>query len=223
VAEDTERARSLWFALLLTLANGFLDAHTYLARGGVFANVQTANVIFGAIDTSKREWVLALAHLWPLLAFIAGVGLASFIKAGRVERIVPKPLRWTMAVQAVALAIIGFVPASVPHSYVTVPISFLAAMQIGLFRNIGELVYLPVATTGNLMRFVEAGYDGFVEKHAESRRAFGVYGSLILAFAVGALVGAIASRAWGVHAIWLPAGFLAITLCLFIIDERHLR
>jgi len=223
VAEDTERARSLWFALLLTLANGFLDAHTYIARGGVFANVQTANVIFGAIDTSKREWVLALAHLWPLLAFIAGVGLASFIKAGRVERIVPKPLRWTMAVQAVALAIIGFVPASVPHSYVTVPISFLAAMQIGLFRNIGELVYLPVATTGNLMRFVEAGYDGFVEKHAESRRAFGVYGSLILAFAVGELVGAIASRAWGVHAIWLPAGFLAITLCLFIIDERHLR
>ncbi len=223
MAEDTERARSLWFALLLTLANGFLDAHTYIARGGVFANVQTANVIFGAIDTSKREWVLALAHLWPLLAFIAGVGLASFIKAGRVEHIVPKPLRWTMAVQAVALAIIGFVPASVPHSYVTVPISFLAAMQIGLFRNIGELVYLPVATTGNLMRFVEAGYDGFVEKHAESRRAFGVYGTLILAFAVGALIGAIASRAWGVHAIWLPAGFLAITLCLFIIDERHLR
>jgi uncharacterized membrane protein YoaK (UPF0700 family) len=223
VAEDTERTRSLWFALLLTLANGFLDAHTYIARGGVFANVQTANVIFGAIDTSKREWVLALAHLWPLLAFIAGVALASFIKAGRVERIVPKPLRWTMAVQAVALAIIGFVPATVPHSYVTVPISFLAAMQIGLFRNIGELVYLPVATTGNLMRFVEAGYDGFVEKHAESRRAFGVYGSLILAFAVGALIGAIASRAWGVHAIWLPAGFLAITLCLFIIDERHLR
>jgi uncharacterized membrane protein YoaK (UPF0700 family) len=73
------------------------------------------------------------------------------------------------------------------------------------------------------MRFVEAGYDGFVEKHAESRRAFGVYGSLILAFAVGALIGAIASQAWGVHAIWLPAGFLAITLCLFIIDERHLR
>ena len=220
--KDTERTRSLWFALLLTLANGFLDAHTYISRGGVFANVQTANVIFGAIDTSKREWTLALAHLWPLLAFIAGVALASHIKSGRVERAVPRPLIWTMAIQAVALAIIGFVPASVPHSYVTVPISFLAAVQIGLFRNIGDLVYLPVATTGNLMRFVEAGYDGFVEKRAESRRACGVYGALILTFACGALIGAIASRAWGVHAIWLPAGFLAVTLCLFIIDERHL-
>jgi uncharacterized membrane protein YoaK (UPF0700 family) len=217
---DTERTRSLWFALLLTLANGFLDAHTYIARGGVFANVQTANVIFGAIDTSKQEWVAALAHLWPLLAFVAGVTLASHIKSGRVERAVPRPLVWTMAIQAVALAIIGFVPASVPHSYVTVPISFLAAMQIGLFRSIGDLAYLPVATTGNLMRFVEAGYDGFIEKNSGSRRAFGLYGALILAFASGALAGAVASQAWGVHAIWLPAGFLAVTLCLFIIDER---
>jgi uncharacterized membrane protein YoaK (UPF0700 family) len=223
MAEDTERTRSLWFALLLTLANGFLDAHTYLTRGGVFANVQTANVIFGAIETSERKFALALAHVWPLLAFIAGVALASHIKSGRVERIVPRPLRWTMAVQALALAIIGFVPASVPHSYVTVPISFLAAVQIGLFRNIGDLVYLPVATTGNLMRCVEAGYDGFVAKRQASRQAFGVYGALIVAFGLGALIGAVASRAWGVHAIWLPAGLLAVTLCLFIIDERHLR
>jgi uncharacterized membrane protein YoaK (UPF0700 family) len=223
VAEDTERTRSLWFALLLTITNGFLDAYTYIARGGVFANVQTANVIFGAIDTSKREWTLALAHVWPLLAFIAGVALASYIKSGRLERAVPHPLRWTMAVQALALAIIGFVPSSVPHSYVTVPISFLAAMQISLFRNVGELVYLPVATTGNLLRVVEAGYDGLVEKKAASRRAFGVYGALTLAFASGALIGAVASREWAQHAVWLPAGFLAVTLCLFIIDERRLR
>jgi uncharacterized membrane protein YoaK (UPF0700 family) len=220
---DTERTRSLWFALLLTLANGFMDAHTYIARGGVFANVQTANVIFFAIDGSEGKWSSAYAHLWPILAFIVGVMLAAHIKSGRVERTIAHPLRWTMGVQATALAVIGFVPASVPHSYVTVPISFLAAMQIGLFRNVGELVYLPVATTGNLMRFIEAGYTGFVERHADSRRAFGVYGTLIVAFTVGAFIGAIASDKWGVHAIWLPAGFLAITLCLFIIDESHLR
>src|SRR6478609_8223689 len=221
--QDIERTRRLWFALLLTLANGFLDAHTYIARGGVFANVQTANVIFFAIDSSEGKWAAALAHIWPLLAFIAGMALASYIKSGRVEHIVPHALRWTMAVQAVVLGIIGFVPASVPHSYVTVPISFLAAMQIGLFRSIGDLAYLPVATTGNMMRFMESGYEAFVEKHAESRRACGVYGALIAAFAIGALAGSVASLAWGVHAIWLPAGFLAITLCLFIVDERHLR
>jgi uncharacterized membrane protein YoaK (UPF0700 family) len=154
MTEDTERTRSLWFALLLTLANGFLDAHTYLARGGVFANVRVR----------------------PCRALRPGIGAAQLV---------------------------------------TVPISFLAAMQIGLFRTIGAVVYLPVATTGNLMRFVE--------KTPDSRQAFGMYGALIVAFAPGALIGAFASRVWGVHAVWLPAGFLAFTLCLFIIDEHHLR
>ncbi len=217
---DTERSRTLWFALLLTLANGFLDAHTYLARGQVFANVQTANVIFSAIDISERKFSAASAHLWPILAFVAGMLLASHIKSGRMEQIVPHSLRWTMGVQAVVLGIIGFVPASVDHTYVTVPISFLAAVQIGLFRNVGDLAYLPVATTGNLMRFMESCYDGFVDRRSEARRAVLVYGTLILAFAGGALTGAMATDAWGVRAIWLPAGFLAVTLCLFIVEER---
>lgn len=112
--QDIERTRTLWFALLLTVTNGFLDAHTYIARGGVFANVQTANVIFGAIDTSEGKWSAALAHVWPLLAFIVGMALASHIKSGRVERLVPHALRWTMAVQAVSLGIIGSSPPRYP-------------------------------------------------------------------------------------------------------------
>jgi uncharacterized membrane protein YoaK (UPF0700 family) len=218
---DTERSRTLWFAVLLTLTNGFLDAHTYIARGHVFANVQTANVIFSAIHVSERQFSAALAHLWPLLAFIVGMLLASHIKSGRMEQMLPHSLRWTLGVQAVVLAIIGFVPASVDHNFVTVPISFLAAVQIGLFRNVGDLAYLPVATTGNLMRFMESAYDGLVEKRAEARRPLVVYGALILAFAGGALSGALATDAWGVRAIWLAAGFLAVTLGLFVIDERE--
>jgi uncharacterized membrane protein YoaK (UPF0700 family) len=220
---DFERAGTLWFALLLTLTNGFMDAHTFYVRGGVFANVQTGNVIFFAIDSSERRWGEAMAHVWPILAFIGGVLLASHIKSGRAERAVDHPLRWTMTVQVAALVVIGFVPVSVAHNYVTVPIAFLAAVQMGLFRNIGELVYLPVATTGNLMRFVESGYDGFVERRSAARRACRVYGTVLLAFAAGALIGAFASRAWGAHAIWLAAAILATTLVLFIVDERVLR
>jgi uncharacterized membrane protein YoaK (UPF0700 family) len=220
---DSDRTRTLWFALLLTLTNGFMDAHTYYVRGGVFANVQTGNVIFFAIDMSERKVTAAMAHVWPILAFMVGMALAAHIKSGRVERFVPHPLRWTMTVQVVALAAIGFVPVTVAHNYVTVPIAFPAAMQMGLFRNIGDLAYLPVATTGNLMRFVESGYDGFIEKRSASRRACGIYGTLIVGFTGGALIGAFASRAWGAHAIWLAAGILAVTLALFIVDERVLR
>lgn len=217
----TRTSTTLRFALLLTVANAFLDSYTYLARGGVFANVQTGNVIFFAINMSQRKPISALAYVWPILAFIAGVGLASHLKSGRVDRYLTHPLRWTMALQVAVLVVIGFVPSTVPHSYVTVPISFVAAIQIGLFRSIGDLVYLPVATTGNLMRLVEAGYDGFVDRKEKSRRAFGIYAVLTLFFAGGAVIGAFATRAWAVHAIWLPAGSLAVTLALFIVDERR--
>lgn len=220
---DTDRSRTLWFALLLTMSNGFMDAHTYYVRGGVFANVQTGNVIFFAIDLSERRVGAALAHVWPILAFMVGIALAAHIKSGRTKKLVGHPLRWTMAVQVVALIVIGFVPASVAHEFVNVPIAFLAAVQMGLFRNVGDLAYLPVATTGNLMRFVESGFDGFVDRSAASRRACGIYGTLIIGFAGGALVGAFASRAWSVHAVWLAAGLLAVTLVLFIVDERYVR
>ncbi len=219
-ATMTRTTTTLRFALMLTAANGFLDAYTYLARGGVFANVQTANVIFFALNTSQGKLSSALAHVWPILAFFAGVALASHLKSGRVDRYLAHPLRWAMLLQATVLFIIGFVPTTVAHSYVTVPISFVAAIQIGLFRNIGGFVYLPVATTGNLMRLVEAGYTGFVDHDATSRRAFGTYAALTAAFTGGAVVGAFATHAWSGHAIWLPAAMLVVTLMLFVIDER---
>lgn len=220
---DTERTRTLWFALLLTMSNGFMDAHTYYVRGGVFANVQTGNVIFFALDLSERRIAAALAHVWPLLAFMVGIAVAAHIKSGRADRLVGHPLRWTMTVQVIALVAIGFVPVTVAHEYVTVPIAFLAALQMGLFRTVGDLAYLPVATTGNLMRFVESAFDGFVDRSAPSRRACGIYGTLIAGFTGGALIGAFASRAWGAHAVWLAAGLLAVTLVLFIVDERYVR
>src|SRR6185312_6043812 len=211
---------TLRFAVMLTAANGFLDAYTYITRGGVFANVQTGNVILFAIELRNGHWGPVLAHLYPILAFLAGVLLSAHIKSGRVERYVAHPLRWTMGIQAVAFAVVGFVPATVPSGFVTVPISFLAAMQFTLFRSIGDLTYIAVATTGNLMRFVESGYSVLVDEDATARQAFRVYGTLIATFSGGAVLGAFASLYWGIRAVWVPAAFLAITLVFFIADER---
>jgi len=212
---------TLRFAVVLTVANSFLDACTYLVCGGVFANLQTGNVILFAIRLSERHWGDSLSRLWPLFAFVAGVVLSSHIKSGRVNKVVAQPLPWTMAIQAAVLAGVGFLPVMLPRSLVVVPISFLGGIQIGLFRSIGDLVYMPLATTGNLMRVVEAGYDFFVEKNSSSRRVFMVYAGVIGAFAAGAIAGALTTRAWGSHAIWVPAGLLSVTLILFVIDERE--
>src|SRR6201998_1963844 len=104
------------FAVILTLANGFLDAHTYLARGVVFANVQTGNVIFFAINLFQKHSSNSFSRVWAIFAFIAVVVGAAHIKSGRVDRVVAHPLRWTMAIQAGVLATFGFLPETVPAS-----------------------------------------------------------------------------------------------------------
>jgi uncharacterized membrane protein YoaK (UPF0700 family) len=216
----TKTTSTLRFALLVTAASGFLDAYTFLARGGVFANVQTGNVVLFFIDLSERHFTECLDHVWPIVAFLLGVTLATHVKTGKLDHLVRYPLRWTMAVHVLTLAIIGFVPESVPNLYVTVPIAFMGAMQLELFRSIGDLNYMVVATTGNLMRMVDTAYSMITTKSESDRIAFRTYRNVTFSFSVGAATGACATQWLGVHAIWLASAFLAVTLVFFVLDER---
>ncbi|GAA4484713.1 YoaK family protein [Rhodococcus olei] len=216
----TRTSTSLRFAALLTAASGFLDAYTYVSRDGVFANAQTGNVILLGIDLSDRHWHGALAHVWPILAFVVGVAFANLLESTRAEHVVAHPIRLAVAAQVVVLVAVGFVPVSVPDAVVTVPIAFVAAMQIGLFRTVGTLSYIAIATTGNLMRFTEAAYAGLVDRDRDARRAAAVYAAIIASFAGGAVLGAVCTRAFGGPAAWIPAGLLGAALVLFYLDER---
>jgi uncharacterized membrane protein YoaK (UPF0700 family) len=219
----TQTTTSLRFAVLLTLCGGFMDAYTYISRGGVFANAQTGNVVLLGVDVSEAKWHAASQHLWPILAFIGGVALASYIKSDRAHRWDENPVRWAIAVQAAVLFTVGFVPESVPSAFATVPIAFVAAMQIGLFRQVGDLAYLAIATSGNLMRLTEAGYGALVDRQEDKRFATRVYGAIVSAFVIGAVSGAVATRAWHERSAWVPAAVLTFTLVLIYIDNRLTR
>lgn len=91
--EVPKTSTTLRFALLLTAAGGFLDAYTYISRGGVFANAQTGNVILMAIDLSERHFHAARAHLWPILAFIVGVAFAHLLKGELAHSVFDHPIR----------------------------------------------------------------------------------------------------------------------------------
>lgn len=67
---------------------------------------------------------------------------------------------------------------------VTAPIALSAITQIGPSRSVGGHGYLPVATTGTQLRFVETWCAAFRAK-AATLRVFGGYGSPIVAFAPG--------------------------------------
>ena len=58
--------------VLLATVGGFLDAYTYLCRGGVFANAQTGNIVLFGLHLAQGEWGLSLSYLVPIAAFFFG-------------------------------------------------------------------------------------------------------------------------------------------------------
>ena len=64
---------TLLTGILLALVGGFLDAYTYLFRGGVFANAQTGNMVLLAVYTAKGDFLKGVYYLIPIVAFFFGV------------------------------------------------------------------------------------------------------------------------------------------------------
>ena len=48
--ESIHTTETIYIASILTMVGGFVDAYTYITRGGVFAYAQTGNIIFFAMD-----------------------------------------------------------------------------------------------------------------------------------------------------------------------------
>ena len=65
---------------MLAVVGGFLDAYTYLARGQVFANAQTGNIVLLGVHLSEGDFKKALSYLVPILAFVAGIFVDEWIK-----------------------------------------------------------------------------------------------------------------------------------------------
>ena len=150
------------FALgaLLAAAGGFLDAYTYLLRGGVFANAQTGNIVLLGMRLAEGEPGRALGYLVPILAFAAGVAATEGLRRrwaasprGRAAR-----LHWRQIVLGAECAIllaVAFLPAGRWDMAANVAISFLCAMQVQAFRALEGNAFATTMCTGNLRSATE--------------------------------------------------------------------
>jgi len=87
-----QMSESFRIGALLAFAGGFFDSYTYIARGGVFANAQTGNMILLAIQLEQGQFMNALYYLIPITAFVCGIFLDEYIKQTTTTTIFDKPL-----------------------------------------------------------------------------------------------------------------------------------
>ena len=199
---------------LLMLSAGMMGAFTFVWRGGVFCNAQTANIMLMAIAFGQRRWLDGLYLLIPISAYLLGAIISEAL---------PSPmrhfgfLRWDtylVGFEIAVLIIIGFLPMSVPDQIVQVSINFIASMQYNTFRRSEGT---PMATTfcTNHIRQVGVGIAKLMRHHDHIAFRQSIKHFIMLgAFALGAGLMTITIGFAGEKAIWLAAVPLAIAFIM---------
>ena len=141
---------SVELGILIAIVGGFLDAYTFVGRGGVFANAQTGNVVLMGIEAATGEWGRAMLHAVPVLAFILGVITAEIIKKPSMRLFVQDAGKAVLILEIAVLFIIGFIPYTRPNIIVTVAISFVSAVQVSSFRKLAGYTYNSTMISGSL-------------------------------------------------------------------------
>jgi uncharacterized membrane protein YoaK (UPF0700 family) len=95
------RTDQLPVGALLAAAGGFFDAYT-LVLYGVFANLQSGNVVLFWLQVTSWHWQAAALRLIPIGAFVAGVLVVESLGAPRLEELVRRPSQTVMSSQPLA-------------------------------------------------------------------------------------------------------------------------
>jgi uncharacterized membrane protein YoaK (UPF0700 family) len=212
-------SESVELGILLALVGGFLDAYTFIGRGGVFANAQTGNVVLMGIEAATGEWGKAVLHAVPILAFILGVVVAEIIKKPSMHLFVPDAERAVLILEIAVLFIIGFIPYSSPDIIVTVAVSFVSSVQISSFRKLVGSAYNTTMITGNLRSATQDAYLAFAKKDRESSLRAVRFSTINLSFLAGAIIGGLLTSFIGAKAVWAAVIVLICSAILFNAGE----
>ncbi|AND84674.1 DUF1275 domain-containing protein [Clostridium tyrobutyricum] len=213
-------SESLILGILLTTVGGFLDAYTFVGRGGVFSNAQTGNLVLVGISLFKRNWNEFLHALMPILGFIIGVMTYEIIKKRASIAFIKNSLYMILIIEIILFLIIGFIPRTVSNIFVNVTISFAASLQFCSFRKLVGAPFATTMCTGNLRSASHEVYIAITQKDHESSLKAIRYFAVIFSFLFGAFWGGFFTINIGDHSIWVVCIVLLFCLISLIISNQ---
>ncbi len=212
-------SETLHLGMLLAAVGGFLDAYTYLARGKVFANAQTGNLVLLGIRAFEGDWQTALHYVVPVCAFVLGVVLAESIKFRRDRFMTLHWRQLVLGVEIIVLVVAAFVPEQF-NDMVNAAVSFVCAMQVNSFRTFEDNPYATTMCTGNLRSGTVQLWRYFKHRKKENLRSGLGYFAVILCFVSGAGIGALLTENVGIKTVLIPAALL-IVAALAMFERRE--
>lgn len=210
----TPVSESVPFCMLLAVVGGFLDAYTFVGRGGVFCNAQTGNIVLVGVYVATGKLHLALDHIPPILAFIVGVFLAEKIKIWK---------KGILILETAVLFLVGFIPSSAPSVLVTATVSLVASIQVSSFRKLVDTQFNTTMSTGNLRSASQALYLAVTKKDSSAAIRSIRFFMVIFSFFSGALIGGFITSFFSIRAIWSVIVLLILAAVLVDREEQKKR
>lgn len=217
----TQASESIELAALLAVSGGLMDAYSYLARGKVFANAQTGNMLLFGVNLADGEYGQALHYAVPVVAFAVGIALAHAIKIFCHER----HLHWrqiSLLAEIALLAAVSFVGPDM-NLLANSLTSLACGIQVQAFRKLHGRGFATTMCIGNLRSGTQKLIDFFHEKDRDHLESALLYYGTIACFVAGAIVGSRLIAIFGLHAILLSIVLLAAAFILMFEDRERRR
>ena len=198
---------SLISAWLFTFIGGFASAYAYISLDGVFANMQTGNIIKSVIFAVEGKDVSSL--LLSIAFYVIGVIVAVLlgkIRFGNVISVI-------VEIAVISLCLIFAKNGDENKLALNLAVSFSCALQFEFFHAVGSSGFTSVMCTNNLRAGVENLLLGAVEENGK-KAVEGVYFLIFdVIFAGGVALGAVATLKFVFYSI----GFALIPLVIILI------
>lgn len=210
---------SVRLGILLAIVGGFLDAYTFVGRGGVFANAQTGNIVLLGACAAKGQFKEAILHIPPILACIAGVITVESIKKYSSKLFLTDWKQIVLIIEILTIIIVGIIPKNISNIIVTIIISFVASIQVSSFRTLVDSPYATTMSTGNLRSASQAAFIAITEKDTNAAIKAIRYFIIIFSFIFGAFAGGMLTLRFAEKAIWCAAIVLVLAFIILRIEE----
>lgn len=211
---------SLIIALSLAFVGGYLDIYTYIARGKVFANTQTGNLVLLGRYIVEGNTKKMIYYSLSILFFMLGIGLAKVVEHYYVNQRVFLWVHITIGIEILVLFLVMFIPKGHHNVLANILVSFVCAIQVQSFRKMEGRSYSTTMFTGNLKNAAERLSHFLLTKEGQALRDGIFYFFVILSFIFGAGVGTLLTKRFHEKAVGFASLLLVVIFFLLFYEQR---
>ena len=193
--------------ILLTIVGGYLNAYTFLLKDGVFASMQTGNIIFSSISLINQDYLEFFRYLVPITVYSLSIMAAIYLKKN-----IKKYIKYILLIEILTLFILSFINNPNYNIFFNSTVAFVSALQIEGLSNIAGSSYTTTMCTNNL-RLLSQEIANSISNRNITKNTW-KFLSIIIFFSLGVMLATSIININIINPLYIPILILILVLNL---------